>query len=234
VSVPVAELCGVHRRYGASAVIAGVDLTVGAGEIVGIAGPSGSGKSTLLRLLAALEPPDRGAVLLGAAPAWGGSRRRPRRRVPRPGYVQQVFQDPVGALDARWPLWRTITEPLTVTGPVRRPRRRQLAEDALARVGLHDVPIDARPAELSVGQSQRVAVLRALAAQPALLLADEPTSALDSVSTAGILDLLRAAAAAGTAIVLVSHDPRVLTATAHRVLRLRDGRLDPAAPSGAS
>jgi peptide/nickel transport system ATP-binding protein len=225
VSAPVAELRRVHRRYGASVVIAGADLTIHAGEVVGIAGPSGSGKSTLLRLLAALEPPHAGEVLLGGAPAWRGGRRRPRRRVPRPGYVQQVFQDPVGALDARWPLWRTLTEPLTVTGPVRRPRRRLLAEEALRRVGLPDVPVDARPGELSVGQSQRVAVLRALAAQPALLLADEPTSALDSVSTAGILDLLRGAAVAGTAIVLVSHDPRVLTAAADRVLRLRDGRL---------
>lgn len=223
---PVLELRGAHRRYGGSPVLCGVDLTLRAGEIVGVGGASGSGKSTLLRVLAGIDRPDAGQLLMDGASVWSGRRSRPA--VPRPGFVQQVFQDPVGALDERWPLWRTVTEPLTAPGRPRLSRsgRRERARQALAAVGLQAVPVDARPGQLSVGQCQRVAIVRAMTAAPAVLLADEPTSALDAMSVQGVLDLLRGAADAGSALVVVSHDERVLAALCDRTLVLSGGRLE--------
>ncbi len=224
---PVLELHGAHRAYGDAPVLRGVDLELFAGEIVGVGGASGSGKSTLLRALAGLERPDAGELLMDGEPVWG-ARSKARRVLPRPGFVQQVFQDPVGALDERWPIWRSITEPLTAPGRgarLSRTARRERAAKALRSVGLHGLPLDARPGMLSIGQCQRVAIVRSMIAGPAVLLADEPTSALDSMSTGGVLDLLRGAAASGAALVVVSHDERVLRALRHRTLMLAGGRL---------
>jgi ABC-type glutathione transport system ATPase component len=220
---------GVTKRYAGTTAIAGADLEVGAGEIVGICGPSGSGKSTLLRMLAAIEAPTTGSVLLGGAPAWRSRARRRVRRPPRPGFVMPVFQDPVASLDPRWPVWRSVTEPLCArVGGRRRPsrgERRAIAAGMLARVGLDHVSPEAHPAELSVGQCQRASILRAMAGEPAAIVADEPTSALDVTSAAGVLHLLRGLADEGTALVVVSHDEAMLAVLADRVLRMRDGRL---------
>ncbi len=220
------ELRDAHRRYGDSAVLRGVDLALRPGEIVGVCGASGSGKSTLLRALAGIERLHSGELLMGGAPVWRGRRSAPT--LPRPGYVQQVFQDPVSALDERWPLWRTITEPLTAPGRPRLSRsvRRARAQRALASVGLDALPLDARPGELSVGQCQRVAIVRSMTASPAVLLADEPTSALDAMNVQGVLDLLRGAADAGSALVVVSHDARVLRALCDRTFTLTGGLLE--------
>ncbi|MFD7660054.1 ATP-binding cassette domain-containing protein, partial [Actinosynnema sp. NPDC059797] len=169
-----------------------------------------------LRLLAAVERPDSGEVEFAGRPAWV----KRRRRVPRPGFVMPVFQHPRASLDPRWPIWRTVGEPMP-----REPDRRGRARDLLDRVGLPGIDLDARPTELSGGQCQRVAIARALAAEPAVVLADEPTSALDVTTAAGVLHLLRAVADGGTAIVLVSHDGAVLDVLADRVLRLVDRSL---------
>ncbi|QSB16818.1 ATP-binding cassette domain-containing protein [Natronosporangium hydrolyticum] len=227
---PVLELRQVSKLYRTGGhpfvAVRQVDLAVAAGEIVGIGGPSGAGKSTLLRMLAAIEPPDRGEVWLAGEAAWRRVGGGLRRRVPRPGYVMAVFQDPPGSLDPYWPVWRSVTEPLIALGPrLSRHDRRNLARDWLARVGLAQVDPRAMPAQLSVGQCQRVALARALIAQPAAIVADEPTSALDVTSGAGIIRLLREAAMGGTAIVVVSHDQRMLDVLADRVTRLVDGRL---------
>lgn len=209
------------------------DLAVVAGEIAGICGPSGSGKSTLLRLLGALEIPSDGEILIGGEPAWVGRARRPRRRTPRPGYVMAVFQDPQSSLDPRWPLWRSITEPLTAATFRLRPsaaERRKIVARSLREVGLEQIDPCCTPNELSVGQCQRASLLRALVAQPAAVLADEPTSALDVTTAAGVLHLLRNIADRGTALVVVSHDEAMLAVLADRTLRMRDGRLAPAEP----
>ncbi|WP_158581736.1 ATP-binding cassette domain-containing protein [Actinomadura spongiicola] len=222
---PVIEVVGVSRRYAATPALLETDLAVGPGEIVGISGPSGSGKSTLLRLLAAIEPPDTGEVLLGGAPAWIRRYGRRRRRPPRPGYVMPVFQNPFSSLDVRWPIWRSLTEPVAVTRRVSRAERRTLAGERLEAVGLGGLPLDAMPSELSIGQCQRVAIARALAAAPAAVVADEPTSALDVTTVAGILPLFQRVAADGTALVLVSHDENMLRALCDRVHPMAAGRL---------
>jgi peptide/nickel transport system ATP-binding protein len=139
-----------------------------------------------------------------------------------------VFQDASGSLDRRWPVWRSITEPLMASQRKEKPARnarREIARERLATVGLSSVALEARPGELSVGQCQRVAIARALIAEPSLIVADEPTSALDVSTASGILQLLGEAARQGTAILIASHDQRALNAICHRVLTMRDGAL---------
>lgn len=205
----------VSYRSGTAAIQALHDasLTVHAGEIVGIAGPSGAGKSTLLRIASGIEPPESGTVTFA-----GGQASAPR------GYVMPVFQDPVASLDRRWPIWRSITEPATVTARLSRPERLRLASEALARVRLGGLDPHRRPGQLSVGQCQRVAIARALIARPSLIVADEPTASLDVTTAAEIIDLLRLTRASGLAIALVSHDEALLAAVADRIVRIRDGR----------
>lgn len=233
----VVQARGLAKTYGrgraAVQAVAHADLTVHAGEIIGIHGPSGCGKSTLLGLLAALRPATAGTIRHGdrlvAAPADHAS----RAVRPEPGFAMPIFQDPVGSLDPRWPLWRTITEPLTAPHRSDRPRRaerRAIARRRLDEIGLCTVSEDTRPAYLSGGQCQRVSILRALTAQPSLLVADEPTSALDASVAADVLHLLARTAQAGTAIVVVSHDRAMLASLSDLVLQMTDGVLAPIAP----
>ncbi|MCX6047417.1 MAG: ATP-binding cassette domain-containing protein, partial [Chloroflexi bacterium] len=227
---PVVEARAVGKHYGrgATAVCAVVraDLQVARGEIVGISGPSGCGKSTLLRLLATIERPSTGQLYLdGTLVAQAGQAVASRVRG---GFVMPIFQDPVNSLDRRWPIWRSITEPLTAP---HRPRlsvneRRVIAQDRLAEVGLAHLDLEARPSALSVGQCQRVSIARALIAEPALLIADEPTSALDASVSAAMLHLLTAIAHRNTAIVIVSHDRPLLDALCTRVVTMHDGVLE--------
>ncbi|MFI6910403.1 ABC transporter ATP-binding protein [Nonomuraea sp. NPDC050394] len=230
--IPVIEVRGVSRGYAMgrrqTQAVRDAGVRVRAGEIVGICGPSGSGKSTLLRLLAAVEPPDAGEVLLGGRAAWTRRYGRPRRDPPRPGYVMPVFQNPFTSLDVRWPIWRSVSEPAAITGGMSRAGRRALAAERLDGVGLGGLDLDATPSELSIGQCQRVAIARALAASPAAVVADEPTSALDVTTVAGILRLFKQVAADGTALVLVSHDENMLRALSDRVRSMVAGRLESA------
>lgn len=185
------RLCRNHpggRRIGP------VDLTVRAGEVTGLVGPSGAGKSTILRLISGQDAPDAGRIDRAVTL---------RRR----GAVMPVFQNPVASLNAYWPIWRAVSEPATAFRRLRRSARRDLAADLLARVGLKGADLDARPGEFSLGQCQRIAIARAIAAEPLLLIADEPTSALDTVSRAQIADLFADLRDQGIAIVLASHDP---------------------------
>ena len=216
---PVVHARGLTRVYrrGRKRIpaVSDVDLTVEPGTVVGVEGPSGSGKSTLLRLLMCLERPDSGELLLDGRPA---SR-------PAPGWAMPVFQDARASLDARWPVWRTVAEPLRPTG-VGRSASRTAAEEWLGRVGLGNVDPAARPRELSGGQCQRVAIARALIARPRVVFADEPTASLDATTAAGITRLLRDAASGhGTALVVVSHDADRLAVLADRVVRMEGGQL---------
>lgn len=228
----VVEARGIGKAYGRRGnpihAVRDFDLRVRRGEVVGICGPSGCGKSTLLRLLGTIETPTNGAVLLDGEPATQAGTSRLFGERARGGFVMPIFQDPVSSLDRRWPVWRTVTEPLMAKHRLKKPPRNErllVAREYLSHVGLTGIGLEARPDELSVGQCQRVAIARALAAKPGLIVADEPTSALDAVIAASVLRLLKEAAEAGTGIVIVSHDRQLLHALCHRVLKMEEGVL---------
>jgi putative ABC transport system ATP-binding protein len=218
---PVADLQGVSRVYPGSApvwALAGVDLRVEQGELVGIVGPSGSGKSTLLNILGTLDRADAGTVRIdGHDVSSLTDRQLSALRAHRIGFVfQQFFLTPgVTALE-------NVATGLLYAGLPPAERRRQ-AKQVLEQVGLGD-RVHHRPQELSGGQSQRVAVARALVGQPSILLADEPTGALDSESGTGVLELLRELHQSGTTIVVITHDHEV-AAILPRQVHIRDGRI---------
>ena len=201
-----------------------VSLQVQPGEAVAISGRSGSGKSTLLGLIGGLEHPDTGTILIDGQPLWH-QRSLARARREEVGFVFQRHLL-LAALSAR----ANVEVPLIGAG-LSRSERRHRALALLEQVDLAE-RAEHLPSELSGGESQRVAVARALANEPRLLLADEPTGALDSVTSERILDLLfRPRERLGMTLLLVSYDPGVGT-RADRTLTLVDGRLE-AAPAAA-
>jgi putative ABC transport system ATP-binding protein len=218
---PVAELDDVTRVYPSRPPVRaldGVDLRIVQGELVGIVGPSGSGKSTLLNVLGTLDRADGGTVRIDGHDVGSlTDRQLSALRAHRIGFVfQQFFLTPgVSALD-------NVADGLLYTGLALAERRRR-AEQVLERVGIGD-RAHQRPHELSGGQSQRVAVARALVGRPSILLADEPTGALDSESGAAVLELLRELHRAGTTIVVITHDHDVATMLPRQV-RIRDGQI---------
>jgi putative ABC transport system ATP-binding protein len=198
-------------------ILDGIDLIIPAGEMVAILGPSGSGKSTLLALMAGLDRPTEGEVLLdGVALSRLSEDRLALLRRAKVGFVFQSFQ-----LLAHLTALDNVALPLELLG---RPHPRLRAEELLARVGLaergHHFPV-----QLSGGEQQRVAVARAFAARPPVLLADEPTGNLDRATGERVLTVLRELhEEAGTTSVLVTHDSEV-AALADRRVHLRDGRI---------
>ncbi len=225
-SAPLLVLRGAARTYGrgplAVPALKPTDLVVDAGEYVAVMGPSGSGKSTLLHVLGLLDRPTAGEYLFeGRAVAALPDRDLAALRNRAIGFVFQRFH-----LLRDETAERNVALPLLYAG-VRRPERRRRALGALEAVGLAG-RAGHRPGELSGGEQQRVALARALVKRPRVLLADEPTGNLDSAAGARVLELVEAAVAAGAAVVLITHDPRV-AARAPRRLGLVDGCLGPAA-----
>jgi len=205
-----------------------VDLTVNAGDFVAVLGPSGSGKSTLLGLMAGLDRPSEGSVIVDGQPihdmSEDGLALMRRHKI---GFVFQSFQL-LGNLSAR----ENVLLPLELLGAPDAGRR---ADELLATVGLADRGHH-YPQQLSGGEQQRVALARAFAARPAILLADEPTGNLDSATGERVLSIMEALRREyGTTMVLVTHDPAV-AALADRLVHLRDGRIEleerPAAATG--
>ena len=220
---PVFAVHGLTRTYVQGHVrvpaLAGVDLTVAAGEVVVLAGPSGSGKSTLLHLMAGLDQPDDGKVMFGgrdlAALSEAGRTAIRRREL---GFVFQAF-NLVPVLTA----YENVEYGLWLGGAARAARRARV-DRALAAVGLSHRSAH-RPDHLSGGERQRVAIARALVHDPVVILADEPTASLDSVTGLQIVDLLfDLNRTLGTTFVLATHDLAVM-ARAPRVVALADGRV---------
>jgi ABC-type lipoprotein export system ATPase subunit len=216
------DVTDVKKSYGPIKALRGVTLRIAASEFVTITGPSGSGKSTLLNMIGSLDRPDSGTVLVDGLPVP-----EPRHAVDfRRRLVGFVFQD--NLLLPYLSAQANIEAALLSTGVGRRERRDRSAE-LLAEVGVAD-RAHHLPSELSGGQRQAVALARALANHPRLLLADEPTGALDSASGARALDLLGAMRDRhGMTVVVVSHDPAVAE-RADRVMHLVDGAIHASAP----
>jgi len=210
---------GLRRIHGERIVaLRGIDLELLPGEFAALTGPSGSGKTTLLGLIGGLDRPTAGEVTIdGATVSAGGADRALLHRT----VVGFIFQQHnlLSHLSAR----DNVELPL-VTTVSRRSERRRRATELLEEVGLGE-RVTERVARLSGGERQRVAVARALANDPRLLLADEPTGALDTESAERVLDLIATLRARrGMTVLMVTHDPLVAT-RADRVLHLRDGRL---------
>lgn len=219
---PVLELRAVTKVYGSGAgevrALTGVDLCLGAGEMIAVMGPSGSGKSSLLTIAGSLEEPTSGEVLVEGAAVGGMSRdERARLRRRSVGYVFQDFN-----LLAGFTAVENVSLPLELDG-VGAKKARAAGLVALEQMGLAD-RADAFPDELSGGQRQRVAIARALVGDRRVLLADEPTGALDSLNGESVMRLLKAACKRGAAAILVTHDAQ-LASWADRVVFLRDGTI---------
>ena len=209
----------VTTADGELTILSDVDLAVAPGETLAITGASGSGKSTLLGLLAGLDRPSAGEIVLLGAPLTGlDEDARARLRAGRVGFVFQSFQ----LLPALTALENTML-PLELS---QTPNAEELSREVLARVGLGE-RLHHYPRHLSGGEQQRVALARAFVVRPKVLLADEPTGSLDAESGAGVIELLFGMNREyGTTLVLVTHDEK-LAQRCQRVVRLAAGRVVP-------
>jgi putative ABC transport system ATP-binding protein len=225
---PVIEIRDVSKRYDdGPAALAGLSLTVEAGEALAVLGPSGSGKSTLLNLIAGLDKPTEGSVTVaGVRVDELNETASARYRRERIGMVFQFFNllDDMTVLD-------NVLLPAQLVGRGRAEARARAVE-LLDYLGI-DRLAGAYPGRLSGGERQRVAVARALMNRPALLLADEPTGALDTVSGAEVRELLTGLNADGQTILLVTHDLALAESCASRTIELVDGRIARDEPAAA-
>lgn len=216
---PLISARGLHRWFGQTEALRGIDLDIARGEVVAVMGPSGSGKSTLLHCLAGVLVPDGGAVSYDdQIISELGEGARSRLRLTEFGFIFQFGQllPDLSAVD-------NVTIPMLLAG---RQRSSALLEarEWLGQLGLTDLE-HKFPEELSGGEAQRVAVARALGMRPKVVFADEPTGSLDSLAAESVLTaMLELVRASGTTVVMITHDPRT-AAYADREVVIRDGQL---------
>lgn len=226
--VPLIQAVGLHKSFGATEALRGIDLDVTQGEVLAVMGPSGSGKSTLIHCLAGVLAPDEGTVMLAGTDVTAlNADQRARLRLERIGFVFQFGQllPDLTAID-------NVALPLLMTGLGRRAATVR-ARKWLDRLDLADQATKV-PGDMSGGQAQRVAIARALVTEPSVVFADEPTGSLDSVAGEKVLTaMLDAVRQSGTTVVLITHDPRT-AAYADREVIVRDGQLSAASRGAVS
>ena len=201
----------------------GVSLSVRKGEILGLVGESGCGKSTLSRAVMQLQPVTSGRITLDGEELTAMSAREVQRR--RLDF-QMVFQDPYASLNPRFSIFSTLVEALSQRAPLPRREREAAVAQLMERVGLSPEHMYKYPHEFSGGQRQRIAIARAIAPQPALLLADEPVSALDVSIQSQILNLLTELTRdLGLTMIFISHDLSVVHYLADSIAVMQRGRI---------
>ncbi|MBP1804737.1 ABC transporter ATP-binding protein [Rubellimicrobium aerolatum] len=232
-AAPVLEIRNLHKAYGQLEVLRGVDITAPQGHVVAMIGSSGSGKSTLLRCCNLLEDSQQGEVVFCGEPVRWRGQGQSRRPADRAQVVRirtnlsMVFQS--------FNLWSHLTILQNVMeAPVTVLRRDRAEVEAAARAYLDKVGIgdkaDAWPAQLSGGQQQRAAIARALCMEPRALLFDEPTSALDPELEQEVVRVIKALAAEGRTMLIVTHDMRLAADVADHVVFLHKGRIEEEGP----
>ena len=212
-------LRGIGKRYGAVEALAGADLDVATGDVLGICGDNGAGKSTLIRIISGAQEPSAGTMVLRGAEV--------RLRSPHDAYaagIATIYQDL--ALSPSLAIWQNVFlgAELTRFGLLDKARMRRDAASYLARLGVTIGDMDIAVANLSGGQRQAVAISRALRWNAELIVMDEPTAALGVKETAQVLDLIRRLKADGKTIILVSHNMADVVAVATRVAIFKNGR----------
>ena len=221
-AAPAIELREVTKQYPGSPPVTALDrvsVRISRGEMVAVVGPSGSGKSTMLHVMGTLDNPTGGSVLIeGIDTSALDDNRLAAIRGRRVGFVFQRF-----FLLAGVPVIDNVADGLLYTG-VTRPQRREAAEAVLERVGL-GARMWHRPEQLSGGETQRVAVARALVHDPAFVLADEPTGNLDSAASQSIIDLFSSLHDEGRTIIVITHNESIASVMPRR-LQILDGRLE--------
>jgi len=224
---PMVTIQGLHKSFGDLEVLRGLDITVGAGEVVVIIGPSGSGKSTLLNCINFLEPFEAGTIRVGGE--WiGYTVNQKSERIRQPESQINRMRTHVGMVFQQFNLFPHMTALMNIVeAPVRvlkipRQAAIQRSRDLLSKVGL-SAKADAYPAELSGGQQQRVAIARALAMEPSVMLFDEVTSALDPELVGEVLAVLRDLAREGMTMMVVTHEMAFARDVADRVVFMDQG-----------
>jgi ABC-type polar amino acid transport system ATPase subunit len=220
---PILEVRALHKSFGGTEVLKGIDLAVEPQELVFIIGPSGAGKSTFLRCLNRLEEPTDGSIFVDGVDLLHPRTdiNAMRRRI---GMVFQAFN-----LYPHMTALGNVTLALRKVMGLGNAQAEAIGLKALDRVGLKDKG-RAYPGELSGGQQQRVAIARAIALEPKIMLFDEPTSALDPELVGSVLAVMRDLQASGMTMVVVSHEMRFAREAAHRIVFMEDGLVSDQGP----
>jgi len=228
-TAPAISVKGLTKRFGQAEVLHGIDLDIPQGQVSCLIGPSGSGKSTLLRCMAFLEEATAGSIFVNGEPL--GFAQDPQGNPVRlpPARIRAV-RSQIGMVFQQFNLWPHMTalgnvsEALKTGHGVRKGEAEERAMLQLRKVGLEN-RAGHYPSQLSGGQQQRVAIARALALQPKIMLFDEPTSSLDPELTGEVLNVMRALAADGMTMVVVSHEIGFAAAVCQQIAFLDHGRL---------
>lgn len=214
----ILQIKGLHKSFGSTQVLRGIDLTVRAGELVFIIGPSGSGKSTMLRCCNRLEEPSSGEILIEGT------------NLMAPNTDINAIRQRIGMVFQSFNLYPHLNALSNVSLALRKvlkqtkPAAEATALAALTQVGLAD-KTENFPSQLSGGQQQRVAIARALALKPVVMLFDEPTSALDPELVGGVLKVMREMRESGMTMLVVSHEMRFAKQAADRIVFMDEGKI---------